>query len=345
MKLANFKHIALLNTAFLGDITLSLFLCRKIKDINPTCKLTFITTKAAANIISISNDVDDVIVFDKKDKHKKLKSVLHLADELNDLNIDCFISTHKSFRSGLFLYKLKCIKICFNDASLSSFAQYRVPYRVHLHEAKRQLSLLLPFVEFHESDLDNYNFPNLKIITNSKESKPTICIAPGSVWKTKRWTTEGFSKVIDYFNEKYRICLIGSKNEIELASEIKSKAIKKFENLVGEMSFDETFQLISNSVLLLSNDSAPTHFASVTNTKTLTIFGPTIPEFGFSPIAENSATLSLNLPCSPCHHHGLNTCPLKHHNCMVNLKPEDVIAKMEQLLSNHSDNFSHRENL
>lgn len=333
MKLADYKHIAILNTAFLGDITLSLFLCRKIKDINPYAKITFITTKVASQIISLSNDIDEVIVFDKKAKHKKLKSVLQIAEELNGLHIDCFISTHKSFRSGLFLYKMNCIKICFNDASLSSFAQYRVPYRVHLHEVKRQLSLLLPFSEILESDLENYNFPNLKLIDDDNGDKQTICIAPGSVWKTKRWTIEGFAKVIDHFATNYKVCLIGANDEQEIATQIEKKTNVKFENLVGKLSFQDTFQLINNSELLLSNDSAPTHFASVTNIKTLTIFGPTSKEFGFSPIAKDSAIISLNLHCSPCHHHGLNTCPLKHHNCMKQLKPEDVIAKMEQLLS------------
>lgn len=340
MKLTNFKHIAILNTAFLGDITLSLFLCKKIKDISPTTKITFLTTKAAAEILKLSKEIDSVIIFDKKDKHKKLKSVITLADELNVLDIDCFISTHKSFRSGIFLNRLKCIKICFNDASLSAFANYRVPYRVHLHEVKRQLSLLLPFAEFDESEIDNFNYPNLSTTKETIFSKPIICIAPGSVWKTKRWTTEGFAKVIDYFSSNYRVCLIGANNEEDIEIEISKASNVEFENLVGKLSFQETFQLISNSALLLSNDSAPTHFASTTNTKTLTIFGPTIPEFGFSPIAENSETISINLPCSPCHHHGLNTCPIQNHNCMVKLNPDNVIAKMEQLLANHSNNFS-----
>ncbi len=332
MKLANVKHIAIFNTAFLGDITLSLFLCKKIKDISPNTRITFITTKEASTIIDLSENVDNVLVFDKRNQHKKISKVMQFAKELNNLNIDCFISTHKSFRSGLLLYAIKATKICFNDANLSAFAQYRVPYRLYLHEVKRQLSLLLPFSEFQEIDFDNYNFPNLKLNAESNKLKQTICIAPGSVWKTKRWTASGFAIVIDYFAPNYRICLIGGKDESVLSNDIENLTKDKFENLVGQLSFKETIELISNSSMMLSNDSAPTHFASITNTKTLTIYGPTSPKFGFAPIANNSSTISLNLPCSPCHHHGLNTCPIKHHNCMEKLQAAEVIAKMEQLL-------------
>jgi heptosyltransferase-2 len=61
------------------------------------------------------------------------------------------------------------------------------------------------------------------------------------------------------------------------------------------------------------------------DTPTLTIFGPTVPEFGFGPLARRSVVAGLDeLPCRPCHHHGPPRCPLGHWRCMRDLDADRV---------------------
>jgi len=63
-------------------------------------------------------------------------------------------------------------------------------------------------------------------------------------------------------------------------------------------------------------------------TRTVTVFGPTVPGFGFGPLAPGSVAVGLeDLSCRPCHPHGPQTCPLGHHRCMRDLDESTVLAR------------------
>ena len=95
-------------------------------------------------------------------------------------------------------------------------------------------------------------------------------------------------------------------------------------------------ELIRRCHLLVTNDSAPQHLASAVNTPTVAIFGPTVPEFGFGPLAEPSAIVGISpqvLACRPCDRHGPQRCPLRHWKCMRDLTARDVAARVLDILA------------
>jgi heptosyltransferase-2 len=101
----------------------------------------------------------------------------------------------------------------------------------------------------------------------------------------------------------------------------------------GQLSLLASAELIGRAALLVTNDSSPLHLASAMNTPTLAVFGPTVPEFGFGPLAEVAATEGISsLPCRPCDKHGPQRCPLGHWKCMRELSPEAVAAVAQRLL-------------
>ena len=65
------------------------------------------------------------------------------------------------------------------------------------------------------------------------------------------------------------------------------------------------------------NDSAPLHLASSMNAPVTAVFLSTIPQFGFTPLSDDSTVseTSLNLPCRPCGLHGKKACPEGHFRC------------------------------
>jgi heptosyltransferase-2 len=84
--------------------------------------------------------------------------------------------------------------------------------------------------------------------------------------------------------------------------------------------------------VLVTNDSAPQHLASARGTPTVTLFGPTVPAFGFGPLAPGSVTLGVEeLACRPCDPHGPERCPLGHWRCMRELSVERVIASIRSM--------------
>jgi len=99
----------------------------------------------------------------------------------------------------------------------------------------------------------------------------------------------------------------------------------RFVNAVGRFSLLASAEMIGRARALVSNDSSPTHMASAMGTPTITIYGPTVPDFGFGPLAPRSATMGhAALDCRPCDRHGPQRCPLGHWRCMRELGVEDV---------------------
>jgi heptosyltransferase-2 len=105
----------------------------------------------------------------------------------------------------------------------------------------------------------------------------------------------------------------------------------------GRLSLLASAELLGRCAILVTNDSAPEHLASAMDTPTVALFGPTVPDFGFGPLASRAAVLGLEtLPCRPCDRHGPQRCPLGHHRCMRDLPPELVAERVRALLS-HQD--------
>jgi heptosyltransferase-2 len=92
--------------------------------------------------------------------------------------------------------------------------------------------------------------------------------------------------------------------------------------------------IMSKAKIVIANDSAPGHLAAAVNTPVVSIFGPTVPEFGFAPFSDKAIVVDIGeLECRPCSKHGDNVCPRKHFKCMRELKPETVVDAVEKLLA------------
>ena len=338
--LSSYKSIAILQTAFIGDVVLTLPLAAKIKQINPDCRLTFITTHAASEIPSLLNDIDKVIIYDKRGKYNGLKGLFRFKNEIQNNNFDCIITPHRSLRSALLTKLLNPeISISFNTSTFSMLYSKKVKYRIDFHEKKRNLSLLSVFSDFDNDynlnpdlelrfGLDDTDFINQLISDYDLKNKKLILIAPGSVWETKKWKEYHFSELIKKIESININCiLIGSKVDYAICEKI-AKDTKSI-NLAGITSIPQTILLMQRAKLLITNDSGPIHFAGVAKCPTIAVFGPTTPKFGFAPTGKNDIIIENNiLKCRPCAIHGSNTCPLGTHECMTSITPENVFNEI-----------------
>jgi heptosyltransferase-2 len=92
-------------------------------------------------------------------------------------------------------------------------------------------------------------------------------------------------------------------------------------------------ELIGRCAVIVTNDSSPLHLASAMGTPTVAIFGPTVPDFGFGPLAPSSVAVGHEtLSCRPCHRHGPRRCPLGHFRCMRELTADVVGGHVRTLI-------------
>lgn len=319
----------------MGDVAISLELVEAIKQYQPQAIIDYITTPQASEIIELSPLVNRVISLDKKNNHRSLSATSLFAKEIATEKYDCIISLHKSFRTSFLVNKLNAeYKIGFRDSVFSSLVyNYRVQSHFSLSEHYRVLAALSAFgINYLKYQIGNYsiNFPNevntkIDLLLQEKKIKDKfIVIAPGSVWKTKKWGKEKFTSLVNLLEVKGLVCiLVGSKGDLDDCKFIEenTNAI----NLAGLTTIKELIYLVKRATMVVSNDSAPIHFANLVQTPCIGIFGPTSPVFGFAPIGKNDIVIeNLSLKCRPCQIHGGNNCPLGTMECMNSIKSEEV---------------------
>ena len=202
------------------------------------------------------------------------------------------------------------------------------------------------FVKSHQVEKYN-NFVNdslqIKTITsklvlhtkkkNEKNSNKLLGINPGASYgSAKRWYPKEFAKVAIDLSDQYDIIIFGGPGEIDIASDIEKylikSGIKNYQNLASKTSITELMSLVSGLALFITGDSGPMHLAAAFQIPTITIFGPTNDQETSQWMNEKSVIVKKDLKCQPCMK---RICPLKHHNCMKEIKAKDILTEVKRL--------------
>jgi heptosyltransferase-2 len=335
------RRILVLQTAFLGDAILSLPFLQELSKKNPDSQIDVITIPGCVEIFAACPAVSNVFVLDKHGAHKSLFTTLAFAKRFSPRNYSALYSLHRSLRSTLFARATGIPETFgFDTSALSFLYRHKIIYHREQHEVQRLLAFLQD-----ETLLASWQvLPDMWLTAKQKEfvaeilspvnrNKRWIAVAPGSVWQTKRYPELFFKRIIDYFSDGgYEILLLGGKAEADLCETFCTR--DGVYNFAGKVSIVESKLIVEQSALLLTNDSATTHVGMAANAKTLTIYCSTVPSIGFYPYNEGSAWIGKDdLPCKPCGIHGHRACPEKHFKCGLELFPETIICKMENMLA------------
>lgn len=332
--------ILIIHTAFIGDIVLSTPLLKRVKEMYPEAKITYVTTPVGATILRNNPYITEIIEYDKRGNHSGIKGLLALGRRLRYENFNMVLTPHRYLRSSILSWLTRSPKrIGYDIASGALLFTDKIKYDKTKHEVEKLLSFL---GDVPKNPRENYPielYPSKKEKEavdkiwedNSLSSEKVIAIAPGSKWFTKKWPLEYFNKVIELLvKDGIKVIVIGGKDELFL-NVVNHKNII---DLRGKTTLLELAEVLKRVKIVLTNDSSPIHIASAfAKTKIIAIFGPTVKEFGFFPWSENSKVLEVNgLACRPCAIHGGDKCPKGHFKCMLEIKPEQVYGEILQEL-------------
>ncbi len=324
--------ILVIQTAFLGDIVLTLPLLRLLKKYKSNRQILLLTTPTGRALLGNRQVADKIIVYDKKGAERGFRHFLQKIREIKNYNVDMVISPHRSVRSGIIaLFSGASKRIGYSLPHLFLFYNIRVKRNKKLHEIDRILLLLAPL---GIKPLQDERYPVLEVKNTIRREK-TVGIAPGSVWGTKRWTEQGYAELIKLLHEHgFSIVLIGSNNDRETADKIKLISDVEVTDMVGKTDLNELAELISGLSIIVTNDNGAMQIAHAVNTPIVAIFGPTVPAQGFAPIRRNSMVIeNKELYCRPCSAHGPMQCRKGHFLCMKSISPDAVFRALEQLAS------------
>jgi heptosyltransferase-2 len=329
-----------IQTSFLGDVILTTPLIAELAKRGP---VDVLATPTGAAALANNPDIRTVIRYDKRATYG---SALGLWQTIREIRArapyNAAYLAQGSFRSGLIAMMTGAReRIGFASSTGRVLYTTQLPYRPEQHHAQRLWSLSMSECadpptraqirpRLYPSDEDRHRVDLLLRQTGTDD--PFVALAPGSAWGTKRWPY--YPALAKRLSEDFRIAIIGSKGDTALGAQIIDELpADRAINGLG-LPLLASAELIGRAKTIVTNDSAPQHLASAMGTPTLTIFGPTVPEFGFGPLAERQVVVGReNLSCRPCHRHGPQRCPLGHWRCMRELTPEYVSSLLTEVLN------------
>ncbi len=154
------------------------------------------------------------------------------------------------------------------------------------------------------------------------------------MWHYKRWTISGWCQLIDYLLKMdLYVVLTGGNSEVEKTYINNVLLIQQSDNIInlaGKLRFSDVAELISNSQVYVGPDTAVTHLAAATGTKTIALYGPTNP-VKWAPWSEkNNVVLVQGVgDCVPCHQEGCERHKQSFSRCLEQLDSSVVIRAIK----------------
>ncbi len=339
MKLHTLRHIACVQTAFLGDCALALYLTEELRQRAPKALITMVCTPASAELVSHASAVDRVVVFDKRGRDAGLNGLRRVASGLRESGVDCILGLQRSARTSL-LCRLSgaSLSVGYRQATMSFLYDQRINWDLSKHEVDRNRSFLSVFedvpatteaigVQFKDDGSEN--LPQT-LFHSKSSSSDRVVIAPGSVWFTKRWPQDYYAQLAaELVRAGKEVVLIGSRDDATMCESIAEQSGAM--SLAGRCTLPQTLGLMRAAKWVVTNDSAPTHLAGLVGSRTLTIYGSTLPSFGFAPRGAKDVIVEQHgLSCRPCGLHGRNSCPQHTLACLRQSSVSEVLGAINQ---------------
>lgn len=335
----DFRRIGVWQTAFLGDLVLTLPLLHTLRRAFPAARVEVFTRRGLAPVLA-GHPEFAVREFDKRGQARSPWAAWSLGRSLGREGFDVWVSAHTSLRSALVAAGAAGIpiRVGYDRPWWNRLAYTATVARSfgHGHEIERLLRLAEPLgvTEFvTEPGLrpapDALSAVEAVWAAKGLDDAPVLGLHPGSMWPTKRWPARHFAAILDRAVEAgARVLVFAGPGEEAIAAEMLALARHgrgpRVTDLSGKLDIPALLAHIHKLSAYVANDSGPMHLAWATGTPVVALFGPTVERFGFFPRGPGSAVAQVALPCRPCRVHGSARCPLGHHRCMLDLTPDTV---------------------
>jgi heptosyltransferase-2 len=332
--------IVIVQTAFVGDVVLTLQLAQVMRQTFPNASIDLVVIPRAAELLTNHPSINTVLLYDKRGNDRGIAGFIRQVKRLRSRQYDVAIIPHRSLRSAALVRLAKIPRrIGFHTSAGRRLFTDVVRYENEIHEVDRNLSLLKPLsVQLPDREYPQVcpSYHDRKRVSHFlsehgiQHIHSLIAIAPGTAWNTKRWHSDRFAELArKLVATGFWVILIGGKEDVDLCSTIERECrSRRVCSAAGKFSLLQSAELIHRCKLLVANDSAPVHLAVAVRTPVVAIFGATVPEFGFAPYGERDTVIEIRgLKCRPCSIHGSARCPIGTFECMKKISSDMVFQK------------------
>ena len=161
-----------------------------------------------------------------------------------------------------------------------------------------------------------------------REDAALVALCPSAADRPSRcWPIPSFARLAGLLSERrFQVALFGPPSE--------KRALEETARLAGlplpqiQPGLRGLAACLSKVKAVVANDSGLLHLAAAAGGRVVGLYGPEAPAESL-PRGFRAKAMYLSLDCSPCR---AQTCPLRHHRCLEDLRPEDVLEGVLEVL-------------
>jgi ADP-heptose:LPS heptosyltransferase len=318
----------------------------EISDLIPKENLFFIES------VSLWSVVRDTIKFAMASRWKKIDTVIVLEMFARYSTILSYLSGARK-RVGFYRYHQEGLYI-------GDFLSHKVHYNPHIHTAHAFLSLVhaldaphgqvpltkisfegypLTLPAFYSSATDRARIWHLLQEGHApiERTAQLVIVNPNaSPWiSIRKWPLISYAALVRrlLMDEALYVVIIGVASERpEAAYLCQAVQSERVLDLTGKTSLPDLLHLFNLSTVLVTNDSGPAHFATLTTVHTIVFFGPETPIL-YRPLGNNCTVMYTHYACSPCvSAYNQRLSPCQDNICLQSISVDKVYCTVRSIL-------------
>ena len=318
------KKVLIIRFSSIGDIVLTTPVIRCMKEQRPDVEIHYLTKKTFKGILENNPHITKTHVIEKE--------VKEITAVLKKENFDFVVDLHNNIRSmqiktALGKHSSTFKKLNFKKWLLVNFKINKMPA---IHTVDRYLQAVEQLGIKNDGRGLDYFIPPADEVNISSLPKSHqigyIGFVIGAKHFTKQLPTEKIISICKKINQP--IILLGSKEDKERAILIENAVGATIYNACGKYNLNQSASLIKQATKIISHDTGLMHIAAAFKKEIISVWGNTVPAFGFSPYMtdEKSKIVEVkNLSCRPCSKIGYDKCPKGHFKCMMLIDESEFI--------------------
>ena len=336
------RNVLIVKLSAMGDVIHALPVSYAIKETFPEAKLTWVVEPPSFDLLKMNPCVDRIILFNKKNFRTLkgfMKEFFPFKHELQEQSYDAVLDLQGLFKSAAIAFFAKSnikLGICNMRELSDKISKPVIGENAEGHIVERYLDtaravgcvvneVVFPIqIPVEQSEKARAIMEHAGI----REGNPYVAFVVGANWPNKRWSTDNFAALGDWFYQLAVIpILIGNGDVDEMrAKEIEAKMEIPPINLFNRTNIYQLAHVLRSSRLIIGGDTGPVHLGAALGVRTIMLMGPTnIERNGAFGQLQNA--IEVERACKGC---WKRSCP-KNEDCLEKIPVSFVEEKIKSM--------------
>ncbi|TRZ96498.1 lipopolysaccharide heptosyltransferase II [bacterium] len=334
------KRILIFNVNWLGDVLFSTAAIRNIRRNFPESFIACVIPSRCYPILNGNPYLDEIIIFDEKDRHRGVLEKLKFVKFLKNKKFDTVFLLHRSFRRALICRLAGIPQRIGHYTKKRGFLltkSFKPPAKDSLHRIDYYLDIIEKaglkaedrFTDFYVSENDLKFVEDFLGKKGILQDEFIVGINPGGNWAPKRWPRSYWARLADHLIAEFkaRVVITGNNKDLKEALAIRDAMEAKPIIACGVFNIKQLGAFAKRLDLFITADTGPLHIAnSVGSKKIIAIFGPTSVAISGPYPLKNVIILQKDVGCKiPCY-----VVKCKDNRCMKAITPEEILKEVRK---------------